>query len=55
MVDLDVENKAATKNRRVRPLSPAYSFLRRPRLIAGNQLVEDIAYYTTEIFKWGVT
>ena len=46
MVFLNVENKDATNNRRVRPLSPAYSFFRRARLIAGNQLVEDIDYYT---------
>ena len=45
MVFLNVENKDATNNRRVRPLSPAYSFFRRARLIAGNQLVEDIHYY----------
>ena len=45
MVFLNVENKDATNNRRVRPLSPAYSFFRRARVIAGNQLVEDIDYY----------
>ena len=45
MVFLNVENKGATNNRRVRPLSPAYSFFRRAQLIAGNQLVEDIDYY----------
>ena len=45
MVFLNVENKDATNNRRVRPLSPAYSFFRTARLIAGNQLVEDIDYY----------
>ena len=45
MVYFNVENKDATNNNRLRPLSPAYSFFRRARLIAGNQLVEDIDYY----------
>ena len=34
--------KDATDNRRI---SPAYSFFKRARVIAGNQLVEDIDYY----------
>ena len=45
MVYMTVENLETTNNKRLRPLSPAYSFFRRARLIAGNQLVEDIDYY----------
>ena len=45
MVYFTVENTDTTDNKRLRPLSPAYSFFRRVRLIAGNQLVEDIDYY----------
>ena len=45
MVFFNVSNKETTNNKRLRPLSPAYCFLRRARLIAGNQLVEDIDYY----------
>ena len=45
MVYSNVENTDSSDNKRLRPLSPAYSFFRRARLIAGNQLVEDIDYY----------
>ena len=45
MVYFTVENTDPSDNKRLRPLSPAYSFFRRARLIAGNQLVEDIDYY----------
>ena len=45
MVYFNVENKETTNNKRLRPLSPAYSLFRRARLVAGNQLVEDIDYY----------
>ena len=45
MVFFNVANKDAINNRRLRPLSPGYCFFRRARLIAGNQLVEDIDYY----------
>ena len=45
MVFFNVSNKENTSNKRLRPLSPAYCFFRRARLIAGNQLVEDIDYY----------
>ena len=45
MVYFTVRNTDTSDNKRLRPLSPAYSFFRRVRLIAGNQLVEDIDYY----------
>ena len=45
MVYFNVENKESTNNKRLRPLSPAYSFFTRARLIAGNQLVENIDCY----------
>ena len=45
MVYFTVENTDTSDNKRLRPLSPAYSFFKRVRLIAGNQLVEDIDYY----------
>ena len=45
MVYFNVENLETSNNKRLRPLSPAYCFFRRARLIAGNQLVEDIDYY----------
>ena len=45
MVYFTVENTDLSDNKRLRPLSPAYSFFRRARQIAGNQLVEDIGYY----------
>ena len=45
MMSFTVENRDSSDNKRLRPLSPPYSFFRRARLIAGNQLVEDIDYY----------
>ena len=45
MVYFIVENNHASDNKRLRPLSPAYSVFRRVRQIAGNGLVEDIGYY----------
>ena len=45
MVFVSVANKDAINNRRLRPLSPGYCLFRRARLIAGNQLVEDIDYH----------
>ena len=45
MVYFTVENTDSSDNKRLRPLSPAYSFFRRVRLIAGNQLVDDTDYY----------
>ena len=36
MVYFTVENTNTSDNKRLRPLSPAYSFFRRVRLIAGN-------------------
>ena len=45
MVYFTVENTDTSDNKRLRPLFPVYSFFRRVRLIAGNQLVKDIDYY----------
>ena len=44
MVYFTVEDTDTSDNKRLRPISPAYSFFRRVRLTAGNQLVEDIDY-----------
>ena len=41
----NVQNLDTTLNRKLRPLSPAYSFFRRMRIIAGNQVVEDFDNY----------
>ena len=41
----NVQNLDTTLNRKIRPLSPAYSFFRRMLLIAGNQVVEDFDNY----------
>ena len=45
MIYFTVENTDSSDNKRLRPLSPAYSLFRGVRLTAGNQLVEDIGYY----------
>ena len=41
----NLQNKDANLNRKLRPLSPAYSFFRRIRIIAGSQVVEDFDNY----------
>ena len=40
-----LNNKDGTNFRKLRPLSPPYSFFRRMRIIAGNQIVEDFDTY----------
>ena len=40
-----VKNNDTTLNRKLRPLSPAYSFFRRIRIITGSQVVEDFDNY----------
>ena len=40
-----LKNNDTTLNRKLRPLSPAYSFFRRIRIIAGSQVVEDFDNY----------
>ena len=40
-----LNNKDGTNFRKLRPLSPPYSFFRRMRIIAGNQVVEDFDNY----------
>ena len=41
-----VQNLDQDLNRKLRPLAPPYSFFRRMRIIAGNQVVEDFDNYT---------
>ena len=41
----NVQNKDTTLDRKLRPLSPASSFFRRIRIIAGSQVVEDFDNY----------
>ena len=40
-----VQNLDQDLNRKLRPLAPPYSFFRRMRIIAGNQVVEDFDNY----------
>ena len=40
-----VQNLDQTLNKKIRPLAPPYSFFRRMRIIAGNQVVEDFDNY----------
>ena len=40
-----VQNLDQNLNRKLRPLAPPYSFFRRMRIIAGNQLIEDFDSY----------
>ena len=41
-----VQNLDQTLNKKIRPLAPPYSFFRRMRIIAGNQVVEDFDNYS---------
>ena len=44
-VSFTVQNLDQDLNRKLRPLAPPYSFFRRMRIIAGNQVVEDFDNY----------